>query len=918
MVGWKKSLSYREGLSMDGIKGYRKFLPLAVVLVLLTFLAPAARAEGEWNLYFGLLHAHSEISGSEGSVEEAFAQAEAVGLDFFAVTDLSHSLENDEEGALDADGAAISSDWARGKAAAKEATREGSFVGIYGFEMAWTELQKIGHMNTFATPGWQSRDQAGFDTLNAYLDALAAYPGAIAQFNHPGQAYGEFSHFTTYNPRYDAVVHLLEVGSEGGYNAYSYYEKALAEGWHLAPTNSQNNHHGNFGTESDVRTVILAKDLTEESLYDAMRRHRVYATEDKDLSVLYHLNGHIMGSILRSIAEPVVQVSVQDPTDAVGTLEVIGRGEVLYSTELTENSGQLAVAIPGGYPYYYLRILREGEIIAVTAPVWVEGGCDAGFSSLTADREVLTLGREVNLLLGLYNNNSAEVTVEALEVTADGIPLATGFSGCTLAPGETAELAVPFLWQDAGAVTVTASARLRIGEEVFLRSVDTTLYFQPPEMVSSIQIDGSHANAALGELNNLRTVAGEAGMEADIFTEEFPSGGKVLIIPAPGEVLEEDFPAKAASFAQKGGTLILCAEAGGSPELNRILEASGTALRFREDTAVDEVNNAGTPDALRPSQFNPESPWCRNLTRRQFYVQNNGCTIDPGEGRWLVKNGENVLLACCQLPSGGWIFAAGSCFLSDSQMPLPQNQWDDPRINLSILDAIFQVKRSILPLSTIGELRTKGLGENFRVQGCVTAGNSCVANTFPGTIYLQDETGGIAVTNFPDDDIPVGQLLEVSGRLNLDGCSAVLELIRYDDLGLAEERIVPQFLNNREAMDYAAHGGELLQVQGTVLTVQYTEDGRGVREFMIGDFRGDAATVRIEPEILSAKFGTNTLASLVRPGNLIRASGLLHLNGEGKPMLRVRNCDEIELLPTSVADPTNPRTADPLLDWLFQ
>ena len=64
-----------------------------------------------------------------------------------------------------------------------------------------------------------------------------------------------------------------------------YYDLALDEGWHVAPTNNQNNHNGQWGDASDARTVVLAKSLTEEALYAAMKDRRVYATQDSDLTI---------------------------------------------------------------------------------------------------------------------------------------------------------------------------------------------------------------------------------------------------------------------------------------------------------------------------------------------------------------------------------------------------------------------------------------------------------------------------------------------------------------------------------------------------------------------------------------------------------------------------------------------------------
>ena len=66
----------------------------------------------------------------------------------------------------------------------------------------------------------------------------------------------------------------------------------------MAPTNNQDNHKGNWGDSNTARSVVLAEDLSEESIYDAMKNYRVYATEDNDLSILYTLNDNAMGSIL--------------------------------------------------------------------------------------------------------------------------------------------------------------------------------------------------------------------------------------------------------------------------------------------------------------------------------------------------------------------------------------------------------------------------------------------------------------------------------------------------------------------------------------------------------------------------------------------------------------------------------------------
>lgn len=95
-------------------------------------------------------------------------------------------------------------------------------------------------------------------------------------------------------------------------------------GWHVAPTNNQNNHKGQWGDASEARTVVLAKSLTEEALYAAMKDRRVYATQDSDLAIYYELNGTVMGSIIPKSESAAVTVFLNDPTDeAIGSVEVV-------------------------------------------------------------------------------------------------------------------------------------------------------------------------------------------------------------------------------------------------------------------------------------------------------------------------------------------------------------------------------------------------------------------------------------------------------------------------------------------------------------------------------------------------------------------------------------------------------------------
>lgn len=652
----------------------------------------------EWNLYFGLLHAHTDISDGTGTVEEAFAHASQVpGLDFFAVTDHSDSFDNDDAGAITADGSAISAEWAAGKeAAARASTAE--FLGIFGYEMTWHDRQQLGHINTFNTPGWQSRSQEECSTLESYYEALAKVPGSVSQFNHPGVTSGYFQNFTNYTPQYDAVIQLLEVGSEDGYQAYDYYTRALEAGWHVAPTNNQANHEGLWGDASSVRTVVLAQTLTEESLYEAMRNRRVYATQDSDLEIHYSLNDGIMGSILKEPAHTVT-VFVMDPTDtAIGLVEVVVNGDETIARRQVDSPAQtLAIPVSDEYTYYYLRITQPDGDVAVTAPVWVDLTVDAGIAAFAADTAEPVQGEELRISLNLYNHESEDFSLETITILLNDAIIQEAKAPGTVAALGTFDYTFPLRYDGLGTVELKAQVRGTIANVPHTAEETLTLCFQPDE---------------------------------------------------------KDVPLSAISY---------------------------------------------------------------------------------------VRNGES--------------------------------------------------------------------GAVYKVRGYVTAGTASAHSSFPETIYLQDETGGIAIRSFTDSGIQVGAPLEVTGVLTFRGGNPALQLLNYTLLEEDYYRYVPQTMLHEAAMNYEARGGQLLQVEGQVVSLTRTASGKGIARLVLKDIRGDLAIVSIEDTVVSDSTGVNHLYSNIRTGRTVRAMGILHRESDGTVVLRVRNCDEVVYVPP-VADPSNPKTGD--------
>lgn len=865
--------------------------PSAVPETTGTTEATAATEPGEewpYELYFGSFHA---LGDSSGTPQEAFDQAAKVeGLDFFALTEYSHSFDNADAGDIALEGSALSSKWAAGKAAAAAVTGQ-TFVGLYGYEMAWQEDKTLGHIGTFGTPGWESRDQADYadrtTALETYYKALTTVAGSVSRFNHPGSFYGTFEDFAHWTPEYDDALHLLEVGGEG-----DFYTGALNAGWHLAPSLS--------GFPGNARTVVLAEALTEQSLLAAIRACRVYATEDADLEIWYELNGHLLGNRIPAADTLEITAELLDPTDAaIGTVEVITPEGPVARYTVTGNRETVVLPVPGGHPYYYLRITQPDGDAAVTAPVWVEGCVDLGIADFSAGDTLPVQGKALPLVLELYNHEQAELVLHSITLSLGETVVQTLDAPGAVKAGERRSIPLSYTHAEAGPaeLTVTVTGTAAGESQVWQQSL--TLHFRSGQQVTGLLIDGSHGNAGLEELTNFKTIAAAADMAVTVFDGEMPLGGEVLLVTAPGSAFEDAFLSHVKTFLQEGGSLILCGGPGGSPQLNRLLEAVGSSMGL----------NAAVAGELTEVSF--QTDWSAGITAEQFFVPGPGCTVEPGSGAWIVKNGEEILLACEETAYGGRIFLSGSLFLGDTQMPQPANRWDPIRANQVMAENILGAQRAVLPLQPIQEARWGQEGEAFRVKGYVTAGTANSYTTFPGSIYLQDDTGGIEITGFTAEGVKLGAPLELVGVLHWEKAVPQLKLIEYRTLQETAHRYAPRITANENAMDYGVHGGELLKLQGQVTGLEKTADGKGIARLVLKDLQGDEAIVEIEETILSGTTGKNTLAKKIKVGSTVQAMGLLHMNAEGEAVLRVRNCDEVVHIPEG-KDKSNPDTGD----WL--
>ncbi len=900
-------------------------------------------------LYFGLFHAHTGDSDGAGTPAEAFEHAAVVeNLDFFAVTDHSHALEPQGPVELGEDAAEKSPMWAAGKAAAQVVT-SATFVGIYGFEMSWPGQYKIGHISTFNTPGFQFWNQDAYrhydHGLQNYYETLASVPASLSQFNHPGTQYGAFLEFD-YSEGADAGMVLLEVGS-GGADAYDFYVQALDKGWHLAPSNNQANHDRDWGSASSARTVVYARELTEAGIYDALRQYRAYATEDADLEILYSMEDHWMGARLEQgrLGETAdITVTLSDPTDpAVGLVEVISNGgEVIARETLASGAGTLSFSLQPEMGYYFLRITQPDGDTAVTAPIWIEGEAELGIRSLTCQTVVPVQKEDVSLILELVNEGKTDFSVESLEIFADEDCVAVcDVTG--LEAGSTQSLSVTVNCDCVGLTRIMARLTGTLEGSTRVFEVELELNFRQSRQVTSILVDGSHGNAEADRLTILAQMAREESIDLIVLQEEASAEelkeGRFFLIPGPATPFSEGFLEAVSEYAGYGGSLVICGqgdlmdtEGPGAAELNRLLSALGSTMAVKDDLAVDRVNNGGNSSLLFLENINRDLSWCTQVSENQTFRVHRGATVDPGSGSWMVKgfsttlssdadgdglggdSGDTVMMACEALPGGGTLFLCGSLFCSDENMDEPENIWDEPYANRTIAQTLLGIGGEAVPLSTIREARAGEENDLFRIRGYVTAGTSNPYNTFPETIYLQDDTGGIAVTPFSGSQVQQGAPVEVIGFAQRQNGNRILKVSSWKVLDAAYYQYEPLEGDWQWLLDQEWNGGTLVQVEGECQEIYCREDDT-MAGCLLQEEGGRQVKILIEDGIRNGSDGENELHKSIRKGRTVRAAGLLHLDEYGKTVIRVRNCEEVVYVPPRIFPGINPLTADPRLPW---
>lgn len=401
------------------------------------------------NVYYGLMHSHTMTSDGSGTPEEAYVMAKQNGLDFFAET--PHNHKDAESSAGDKkDGILIAKDHdlyngtskltvtrrIKDKLeervtlkphimAANDAMNE-KFCALYGQE--FSTISSGNHVNVIGIDEVITVANGDYKGLLDLLNSIRASgkPIPILQMNHPDvtkdlfykgskesekqKMFNDYGiddlgpHYTDYFREMSPYLHLIEMLSgpamakqrNGNYKYHSHendYYFYLKQGLMLSPSAGQDNHYKTWGAATDARMGVLASSLTRESLMDAVRKHRTFATTDKNLKAILYVNNAVMGSSIKATDESQLRMSVvvEDGDEANTSYTVQVYGGVIEPELCTEatnwhasdgllsdyewnGNGTLSIDdifMGTGATFFYVKITQDDGDEAWTAPVWI-------------------------------------------------------------------------------------------------------------------------------------------------------------------------------------------------------------------------------------------------------------------------------------------------------------------------------------------------------------------------------------------------------------------------------------------------------------------------------------------------------------------------------------------------------------------
>ena len=374
----------------------------------------------EPQLYWGIIHGHTERSDGIGTVESYFeCMRDDNALDFGALGDHDHEWETTDE------------DWVEMQRLTAEHNEPGRFVTLLGYEWAKWRKNGDGDRNVYYAEDDQPMYRSGDDFYPRPPELFAALGEhrAIVIPHHPAST-GNFCDYRDHDPEKERLVEIYSVWGNSERSAQDgnpfpmrppklpragfadlpldsgevpdgFVQRALAMGRRLGFTGGGDDHLGHPGDPTatgaepfryrDGLMAVWAGDLTREAIFQAMYDRRTYATTGARTIVLFSVAGVPMGGELELSEQP--DLAERRDIEAfvageakIAKVEVIRNNEVAFEqrgegAELqlnwTDEEPLEPLALTPVDPdapkfvFYYLRVLQSDGEMAWASPIWI-------------------------------------------------------------------------------------------------------------------------------------------------------------------------------------------------------------------------------------------------------------------------------------------------------------------------------------------------------------------------------------------------------------------------------------------------------------------------------------------------------------------------------------------------------------------
>lgn len=365
-----------------------------------------------FNVYYGSLHNHSNVSDGQGSPDEAYDYAKNVAqLDFFGLSDHANLMN--------------AAEWLLIKTTANLYNEDNVFAAFYGFE--WTTYFSYGHVTVVNTDDYCS-NTSPTNTFNGLLNWLNVRNGA-AFFNHPGWdifAFNEFDHFT--DPPSEKFVGIELWNDHDGFSKYyyndgfysndgnkGYFDEALIRQWKIGAAGGDDNHTATWGTATPFRMGVLAPAKTRTDIFDAIMARRFFSTLDNNLVVSFKINNNEMGSIIPGGTWETVIEAFDSDNEIITNVDLFKNGVLIQSWAPGIAHPEIITSLAcADADYFYAKITQADGDEAISSPVFISGVAQSPLIAITypANNAVFIAGSDIPILADASDTDGIITNVE--------------------------------------------------------------------------------------------------------------------------------------------------------------------------------------------------------------------------------------------------------------------------------------------------------------------------------------------------------------------------------------------------------------------------------------------------------------------------------------------------------------------------